>query len=52
MDKTTSFQTYDVALDSMCADYAKRIRALNEMIEWTAAAKAEPDEREDLEAEF
>jgi glutathione S-transferase len=48
----TSFQTYDVALDSMCADYAKRIHALNEMIEWITAAKAEPDEREDLEAEF
>ena len=41
----TRFATYDVSLDPACAAYA-------EMLEWTDAAKAEPDEVEELDAEF
>ena len=48
----TRFQTYDVRLDDRCAAYAARILALPEMVEWIAAALAEPDELEELEAEF
>lgn len=46
------FQSYDVALDSVCADYAARILALPQMTEWTAAAWAEPEELEELDVEF
>ena len=48
----TRFLTYDVALDRACADYCQRIMALPEMIEWVAAAKAEPDDLEELDVEF
>jgi glutathione S-transferase len=48
----TRFQTYDVQLDPVCAAYAASILALPEMMEWVAAAKAEPDELEELDAEF
>jgi glutathione S-transferase len=48
----TRFATYDVKLDPVCAAYRDRILALPEMIEWTAAAKLEPDEVEELEVEF
>jgi glutathione S-transferase len=48
----TRFQTYDVQLDPVCAAYAASILALPEMLEWIAAAKAEPDELEELDAEF
>jgi glutathione S-transferase len=48
----TRFQTYDVHLDPPCTAYAERILALPEMLEWTAAAVNEPDELEELEAEF
>jgi glutathione S-transferase len=48
----TRFATYDVALDPVCARYRDHILALPEMIEWTAAARLEPDEVEELEVEF
>ena len=40
----TRFRTYDVQLDPECAAYAERILAQPEMIEWSTAAQAEPDE--------
>ena len=48
----TRFATYDVALDPVCAAYRDRILALPYMKEWTAAAKLEPDEVEELDVEF
>jgi len=48
----TRFLTYDVALDADCAAYCRRIMALPQMIEWLEAAKSEPDEVEELDAEF
>jgi glutathione S-transferase len=48
----TRFKTYDVALDGICGAYAERIRALPAMVEWAAAAEAEPDDVEELEVEF
>jgi glutathione S-transferase len=51
----TRFQTYDVKLDGAMAAYARAIRAWPEVVEWTAAAKAEPElhiAELDLEAEF
>lgn len=48
----TRFATYDVALDPVCAAYRDHILALPEMVEWTAAAKLEADEVEELEVEF
>jgi glutathione S-transferase len=48
----TRFLTYDVALDDECAAYGRRIMALPDMVEWVEAARAEPDEIEELEVEF
>lgn len=48
----TRFVTYDVKLDRQCADYCETILALPDMVEWIAAAKAEPVAVEELEAEF
>ena len=48
----TRFLTYDVAARQACAAYCKRIMAMPEMKEWIAAAKKEPDEIDELEAEF
>ena len=48
----TRFKTYDVKLDRKCQTYANRILNLPEMIEWTAAALAEPEELEELDVEF
>jgi len=48
----TRFMTYDVALDSDCAAYARAIMDMPEMQEWIAAAKAEPDEVVELDVEF
>ena len=48
----TRFVTYDVKLDRVCAAYAKHIRALPEMTEWTAAAKKEPEDIDELDMEF
>lgn len=46
------FVTYDVALDQPCAAYVRRIMALPHMAEWIRGAKAEPEELEELDAEF
>jgi glutathione S-transferase len=46
------FATYDVTLDEACAAYRDTILAHDAMVEWTAAAHAEPDEIEELEIEF
>jgi glutathione S-transferase len=48
----TRFLTYDVKLDAQCAAYCDRIMALPDMIEWVEAARVEPDELEELDAEF
>jgi glutathione S-transferase len=48
----TRFRTYDVKLDPVSSAYAERIMALPEMIAWCASAQAEPDELEELDAEF
>jgi glutathione S-transferase len=48
----TRFLTYDVALDKACAAYCKRMMELPALQEWVAAAKAEPDDIDELDAEF
>jgi glutathione S-transferase len=46
------FTTYDVKLDPPCAAYRDRVMALPQMIEWTEAAKLEPEDIEELDMEF
>ena len=46
------FTTYDVAVDAPAKDYCRTIMAMPIMQEWIAAAKAEPDELEELDVEF
>jgi glutathione S-transferase len=48
----TRFLTYGVKLPKPCAEYCKTIMAMPEMKEWVAAAKAEPEEIEELDMEF
>ena len=48
----TRFLTYDVALDKASVTYCKTIMALPAMVEWVAAAKLEPEEIDELDAEF
>jgi glutathione S-transferase len=48
----TRFLTYDVPLDSVCAAYCKRVMELPAMQEWVEAAKQEPEEIDELDAEF
>lgn len=48
----TRFLTYDIPLDKASAAYAKRIMQLPAMQEWVAGAKSEPDEIDELDAEF
>jgi glutathione S-transferase len=48
----TRFLTYDVKLDDGCAAYCAAVMALPHMQEWVAAAKAEPEELEELDVEF
>ena len=48
----TRFLTYDVAIDKTCAAYCKRIMALPAMKEWVDEAKKEPEEIDELDAEF
>ena len=48
----TRFLTYDVTLDGVCTAYSQRIMELPEMRAWIAAAKAEPENVEELEVEF
>lgn len=46
------FLTYDVALDAACAAYCQAIMNWAPMVEWVEAAKLEPDDLEELDAEF
>ena len=48
----TRFLTYDVALDGPCLAYCKRVMELPAMQEWVADARLEPEEIDELEAEF
>jgi glutathione S-transferase len=48
----TRFLTYDVQLDDVCASYCKTIMAWEPMAEWVEAAKAEPEQLDELDAEF
>jgi glutathione S-transferase len=48
----TRFLTYDVAIGKEAKAYCARIMALPAMQEWVAAAKVEPDEIDELDAEF
>ena len=48
----TRFITYDVPLDPACVAYCNAIMALAAMKDWVAAAEAEPDEIDELDAEF
>lgn len=46
------FLTYDVSLDATCQAYVHTLMALPSVQEWVAAAALEPDEIDELEAEF
>jgi glutathione S-transferase len=48
----TRFLTYHVRLDDACLDYCQAIMTLPAMQEWIAAAQAEPEEVQQLDAEF
>ena len=48
----TRFLTYDVAIDKVCAAYCKRIMELPDMKEWIAQAREEPEDIDELDAEF
>ena len=48
----TRFVTYDVKLDAASAGYVKTVMALPEMKAWIAAARAEPDDIEELDMDF
>jgi glutathione S-transferase len=48
----TRFLSYDVALNPVCSAYCAHIMSLPAMQEWVAAARAEPDEIDELDAEF
>ena len=46
------FVTYDITLDETCATYVNTIFAMPAMKDWMTAAAAEPDDLEELNAEF
>ncbi len=46
------FTTYDVALEPVCEAYRKTIMSWPLMQEWIEAAKAEPEELDELDVEF
>ena len=46
------FITYDVKLDPVSAAYRDLMLRFPAMLEWTAAAKSEPEEVEELDVEF
>jgi len=48
----TRFLTYDVKVEAVCAAYCKRIMELPAMQEWIGEAQHEPDDIEELDAEF
>lgn len=49
---TTRFLSYAVPLSPPCAAYCETIAGWAPMAEWTLAARAEPEEVEELEVEF
>lgn len=48
----TRFLTYDVKLPKPCQQYCHTIMSLPEMREWVAAARAEPEDIEELDMDF
>ena len=48
----TRFATYDVKLDPVSAAYRDLMLRFPPLCEWTAAAKSEPEEVEELDVEF
>ncbi|MGH8785605.1 MAG: glutathione S-transferase family protein [Cupriavidus necator] len=48
----TRFLTYDVQLDEVLAAYCRTIMALPELQQWIEAARQEPEEIDELDAEF
>lgn len=48
----TRFITYEVLIGEACLAYCDTIMALPAMKEWVAAAEAEPDDIDELDAEF
>ncbi|HKU98097.1 MAG TPA: glutathione S-transferase family protein [Vineibacter sp.] len=48
----TRLRTYDVPLDTQSTAYCERILNLPFMLEWITAARAEPEEIEELDVEF
>jgi glutathione S-transferase len=44
--------TYDVKVGAVASQYVETILAMPEMVEWTEAARLEPDDVEELEMEF
>jgi glutathione S-transferase len=48
----TRFITYEVALDPVCVAYCDTVMDLPAMKEWVSAAEAEPEEIDELDAEF
>ena len=50
--EVTRFVTYGIPLNAACAAYRDHIMALPAMKEWVAAAQTEPEEIDELEAEF
>jgi glutathione S-transferase len=48
----TRSATYDVQLNRECTAYCRAIQRWPAMVEWAAAAKAEPAELEELDMEF
>ena len=48
----TRFVTYDVKLDASSAAYCKTVMAMPFMQQWIEAARAEPEELEELDVEF
>lgn len=48
----TRFRSYGVVLDDLCASYSQQVLELPAMREWMAAALQEPEEIDELDAEF
>ncbi|MGE0351389.1 glutathione S-transferase [Hydrogenophaga sp.] len=48
----TRFITYEVLISEACVAYCDTIMALPAMKEWVSAAEAEPDDIDELDAEF
>ncbi|WP_307692099.1 glutathione S-transferase [Variovorax ginsengisoli] len=48
----TRFLSYNVTLDDVCEAYCLQIMALPDMKEWVEAALSEPDDIDELDAEF